>query len=40
MRYEEGVDYMSIMVDAIFIKYSLNKYYYTELSGISMNGDH
>jgi alpha-glucosidase (family GH31 glycosyl hydrolase) len=40
IRYEEDVDYMSIMKDAIFIKYSLNRYYYTELTGISMNGDH
>jgi alpha-glucosidase (family GH31 glycosyl hydrolase) len=40
IRYEEGRDYMSIMVDAIFTKYSLNRYYYSELTDISLTGDH
>lgn len=36
--YEPGVDYMSIMRDAIYVKYSLNRYYYTQLTMISLYG--
>jgi len=36
--YEEGITYMDIMKDAIYIKYCLVRYYYTELSLISQNG--
>lgn len=40
IMYEKDRDYMSIMVDAIYTKYSLNRYYYSELTDISLNGDH
>jgi alpha-glucosidase (family GH31 glycosyl hydrolase) len=36
--YEEGITYTDIMRKAIRIKYSLIRYYYTELSLISENG--